>query len=246
MPSLGADMEAGTLVEWVKHPGDTVRRGDIIAVVDTQKGAIEIEVFEDGVLEKTVVDPGEKVPVGTVLAVIRGGGPERPTVEGPVAPPPAPPVAMPPLSTTTPPVLERPGRVRVSPMARKLAADLGIDLARVAGTGAQGSIMREDVERAAAALKAPVSTPTTPPTDRTGAMRAAIGAAMARSKREIPHYYLSTTIDLSAAVAWLRAENEQAPDHGTPAASCSLAQGRRARPSRSARAERLLDRQRLM
>ena len=55
MPSLGADMEAGTLVEWVKHPGDTVKRGDIIAVVDTQKGAIEIEVFEDGVLEKTIV-----------------------------------------------------------------------------------------------------------------------------------------------------------------------------------------------
>ena len=77
MPSLGADMEAGTLVEWLKHPGDAVKRGDIIAIVDTQKGAIEIEVFEDGVLDRTVVDAGEKVPVGTVLAMIRGAGPER-------------------------------------------------------------------------------------------------------------------------------------------------------------------------
>ena len=75
MPSLGADMEAGTLVEWLKHPGDAIKRGDIIAVVDTQKGAIEIEVFEDGILEQTIVTPGEKVPVGAVLALIRGTGP---------------------------------------------------------------------------------------------------------------------------------------------------------------------------
>ena len=69
MPSLGADMEAGTLVEWLKHPGDAVKRGDIIAVVDTQKGAIEIEVFEDGVIDRVQVAVGQKVPVGTVLAV---------------------------------------------------------------------------------------------------------------------------------------------------------------------------------
>ncbi len=69
MPSLGADMEAGTLVEWLKHPGDAVKRGDIIAVVDTQKGAIEIEVFEDGTIESVRIKPGEKVPVGTVLAL---------------------------------------------------------------------------------------------------------------------------------------------------------------------------------
>jgi pyruvate dehydrogenase E2 component (dihydrolipoamide acetyltransferase) len=72
MPSLGADMEAGTLVEWLKKPGDAVKRGDIIAVVDTQKGAIEIEVYDNGVVDRTIVKPGEKVPVGAVLAVIRG------------------------------------------------------------------------------------------------------------------------------------------------------------------------------
>jgi pyruvate dehydrogenase E2 component (dihydrolipoamide acetyltransferase) len=182
MPSLGADMEAGTLVEWVKHPGDAVKRGDIIAVVDTQKGAIEIEVFEDGVLERTIVEPGQKVPVGTVLAMVATaprGAPVEPTA-----------------------------RVRVSPLARRLAADLGVDLTQVAGTGAQGAITREDVERAAAAPK-PAAPTSAPQAGRQAAMRAAIAAAMARSKREIPHYYLSTTIDLTTALAWLRTENER-------------------------------------
>jgi len=85
MPSLGASMEAGTLVEWLKRPGDVLRRGDIIAVVDTEKGAIEIEVFEDGVLEETRVPPGATVPVGTVLAIIHGAG-----VGAPPPTPPAP------------------------------------------------------------------------------------------------------------------------------------------------------------
>jgi pyruvate dehydrogenase E2 component (dihydrolipoamide acetyltransferase) len=193
MPSLGADMEAGTLVEWVKHPGDVVKRGDIIAVVDTQKGAIEIEVFEDGVLEQTVVELGQQVPVGTVLAIISTAPREGRT---PLVPP--------------PPAAGPPARARVSPIARKRAADLGVDLACVAGTGAQGAITREDVERAAAAPK-PAVAPGAPPAGRQIAMRAAIGAAMARSKREIPHYYLSTTIDLTAPLAWLRAENERRP-----------------------------------
>jgi pyruvate dehydrogenase E2 component (dihydrolipoamide acetyltransferase) len=196
MPSLGADMEAGTLVEWLKHPGDTVKRGDIIAVVDTQKGAIEIEVFEDGVLERTIVPPGEKVPVGTVLAVIRGAG----AAPAPLAPAPVAGAAATPS-----------GRVRVSPMARKLAADLGVDLARVSGTGAQGAITRADIERAAATPTPPAAAPAPAEPDRAAGMRAAIAAAMTRSKRDIPHYYLSTTIDMSAALTWLRTSNEKRP-----------------------------------
>ena len=70
MPSLGADMEAGTLVQWLVKPGDRVKHGDIIAVVETQKGAIEIETFQTGVIEKFLVDVGTKVPVGTPLAEI--------------------------------------------------------------------------------------------------------------------------------------------------------------------------------
>lgn len=74
MPSLGADMEAGTLVECLKRPGDRVKRGDVIAVVETQKGAIEVDIFENGVIERWLVEPGTTVPVGTPLALI-GGGP---------------------------------------------------------------------------------------------------------------------------------------------------------------------------
>jgi pyruvate dehydrogenase E2 component (dihydrolipoamide acetyltransferase) len=192
MPALGADMEAGTLIEWLKRPGDRLERGDIIAVVDTQKGAIEIEVFEDGVLDRTVVSPGAKVPVGTLLALIRGEA-------EPEVPAPGPPAAAAPST-----------RARVSPMARKLAADLGVDLAAVTGTGGREAITAADVERAAAAGTTPPAAPAAA-VGRGAAMRAAIAAAMARSKREIPHYYLSTTIDMSAALAWLRAENEQRP-----------------------------------
>jgi pyruvate dehydrogenase E2 component (dihydrolipoamide acetyltransferase) len=129
MPSLGADVEAGTPVEWVRHAGDAVKRGDIIAVVDTQKGAIEIEVFEDGVIEQTVVELGRKVPVGTVLAIIRSSAPEP-------RPPPSAAVSAPPESGRAPAPTTVPGpsapatRPRISPMARKVAADLGVDLAQ--------------------------------------------------------------------------------------------------------------------
>ena len=95
MPSLGADMEAGTLVEWMKQPGDPVERGEVIAAVETQKGAIEIEVFETGILEKILVDVGQQVPVGTVLALIRGEGESEP-----VASPPA----LLPTAASTPPM----------------------------------------------------------------------------------------------------------------------------------------------
>jgi pyruvate dehydrogenase E2 component (dihydrolipoamide acetyltransferase) len=195
MPSLGADMEAGTLIEWVKQPGDALKRGDVIAVVDTQKGAIEIEVFEDGVLDAVAVQPGTRVPVGTVLATIRSG---------PAAPaPPDQPLRAAPSA-----------QHQASPAARRLARELGVDLAGVVGTGPHGAITREDVERARAAPAAgtpPSPVPAPGAAERTVAMRAAIGAAMARSKREIPHYYLSTAIDMKAATEWLRAENLKRP-----------------------------------
>jgi pyruvate dehydrogenase E2 component (dihydrolipoamide acetyltransferase) len=202
MPSLGADMEAGTLVHWLKQPGDPLRRGDIIAVVDTEKGAIEIEVFEDGVLDRTLIAPGEKVPVGTTLAVIRAVD-EAVTPGLPVA---AVAVAEPPRAT-----------LRASPAARKAAEALRIDLTSVTGTGPQGAVTREDVERAASrgriapALPAAAAPSAQPSADRTAAMRSAIAAAMSRSKREIPHLYLSTTIDMSRTLAWLAAANRARP-----------------------------------
>lgn len=208
MPSLGADMEAGTLVTWRVAEGDTVARGDIVAEVDTDKGVIEIECFEAGVVAQLVAQPGEKLPVGTVMAVIRGAGELAPTAAATSTPkatpeakaPPAPGVPPPPTATLEPVTT---GARRVSPRARRRAEALGIDLATVQGTGPGGAIEVADVEHAATPTGIPPH-PSSP-----APMRRAIAAAMAKSKREIPHYYLDTRIDMTLTMQWLRAENER-------------------------------------
>ncbi len=211
MPSLGADMEAGTLVEWLKHPGDPVKRGDVIAVVETQKGAIEIEVFETGVLDRVLLAPGVKVPVGTPMAFIRTSGEAAPTPPL-AAVPPAPAAALAPPAAAprppSPPEIPPAPRLHVSPAARKLAETRGVSVAGVAGTGPSGAVVSRDVERMTAA---PVARPTGETTTHRGLdlaeMRKAIAAAMARSKREIPHYYLSHAIDMTVPLEWLKALN---------------------------------------
>jgi pyruvate dehydrogenase E2 component (dihydrolipoamide acetyltransferase) len=236
MPSLGADMDEGTLVEWMVSVGDTVHRGDVIAVVDTAKSAIEIEVFQDGVVDELLVQPGATLPVGAPLARLRptgtterdkqpvtspivrhlaherrvdlsalhGSGPHgevtRADVEQATAKPPSVAAAAPPPATPTAPAPGDAGRLRASPYARRRAAELGIDLATVAGSGPNGVITVSDLEQ-----------PRTAPTakEKQAAMRVAIGELMARSKREIPHYYLSTTIDLAKAMEWVRGVNAE-------------------------------------
>lgn len=209
MPALGADMDAGTLAEWLKRPGDDLKRGDIIAVVETQKGAIEIEVFNDGKLEEIRVSEGEKVPVGTVLATIReSAGPARP--KEPRAMPtrtPAPPAALAPKPAKPPPAAPAkapPGRRKVTPKARKRAAELSIDIKGLA-PGPDGVIGLAEVEAATA-----VRQPRRPALDRSE-MRKAIAAAMARANREIPHYYVSHTIDMTHLLDWLQQANATRP-----------------------------------
>jgi pyruvate dehydrogenase E2 component (dihydrolipoamide acetyltransferase) len=183
MPALGADMTAGRLIAWLKQPGENVKRGDIIAEVDTDKGVIEIEVFTSGVLEKTLVEPGTRVPVGTPLAVIREAG---------GAPAPTP---------TAVPSIERP--TRASPAARQLAGERKVDLATVRGTGPEGAVTLDDVRQAAGMAEVPP--------DRGERMRQAVAAAVTRSKREIPHYYIGHTIDLGPVTAWLAEQNRDRP-----------------------------------
>ncbi len=265
MPSLGADMEAGTLTEWLVKPGDAVKRGDIVAVVETQKGAIEIEIFESGTIDELLVEPGTEVPVGTALATVGTGAEAAPPGPAEAAPPsahepteaPAAPAPKPPASTLEPPPMH------TSPAARRLAAEAGLDPAELKGTGPHGEVLREDVEAAIAARRggppaggrvkaspaarrlaaehgvdlaavtpsgpegavvradvaatAPEAAPRARPAPRgfdTASMRQAVAAAMARSKREIPHYYLATAIDMKAAMDWLIAENSQRPVTG--------------------------------
>jgi len=262
MPVLGADMERGTLLEWLVHPGDLVHKGQTVAVVDTAKAAIEVESFSEGVVDELLVPEGTEVAVGTPLARLRSGT----AASAPSAP--AEPVGAPhagpaePAGLVTSPVVRRlaerlgvdlaavhgsgPGgrvtrddvtrarpserpaartdRPRSSPRARRLAAEGGIDLAGVRGTGPGGAVVAEDLAGASAPVPQPRERPRAaadavteekPETsredgsagERQRAMREAIGALMARSKREIPHLYLSTTVDMSRATAWLAEAN---------------------------------------
>ncbi len=247
LPSLGADMDQAMLVAWLVEPGDEVEYGQVIAEVETDKGVIEVECWHDGIVEEILVQPSpEKLPVGTPLARI------RPSVEVP----PSEPVE---LRVSTAPADTRPPTSPRTPLPpiRHLAHTLGVDLARVSGTGADGAITREDVQDAAAAVERPAEeSPTqisaadrvkaspraralarelgidltsvrakrddglisyedigaaaslpTGQEDKIAAMRRAITRSMTRSKREIPHYYLATSVDLSRAMQWLEAEN---------------------------------------
>lgn len=281
MPSLGADMEHGKVVEWLVKPGDYIHKGDLVAAVDTDKTVMDIESFQEGVLAEFLVDIGDTVDVGTPIARITATPAELP---------PAPPAdreakAAPPVrhlahtlgvdvgrisgsgtdgevtradveraaaasGTRAPEPATAPEthRVRSSPLARRLAAELGVQLSAVTGTGPGGAVTEEDVlaavpprgrpakeagaEKPAAAppseaqpveaptVEAPRGTPEEEPPGRkrttaaggkAESLRQAIGALMSRSKKEIPHYYLSTTLDLAAAMAWMQAANQQRP-----------------------------------
>lgn len=286
MPSLGADMEHGKVVDWLVKPGDYVHRGDLIAEVDTEKTVMDVESFEEGIVAEFLVELGETVPVGTPIARITGtpaDGARVPPTAAPAAAPATPPRAEP-VVHATPPIRHRAhqlgvdveslhgtgpdgaitradveaaaernaalippatattiapsmaptpteGRVRSSPRARHLAAELGVDLTGVRGTGPGGAVTETDLRRAAAGVPAPVSVPApalpsepepaapterrTKPaaetTERVASLRLAVGTLMARSKREIPHYYLSATIDLGAAMDWMRRVNAERP-----------------------------------
>ncbi|MFC3890811.1 dihydrolipoamide acetyltransferase family protein [Lentzea rhizosphaerae] len=289
MPSLGADMDEGTVIEWLVKPGDTVARGDVVAVVDTAKAAVDVECFEGGVIEDILVQPGKAVPVGTPLATIgtadgaaakpaaaKRSAPALAAPSAPAAPAPAPAPAVPaapappapaasapaqsapaPAVPSAPAPPPRPRPPVAGPLVRKQAAELGVDLAGVRGTGRGGAITRADVQRAArsrAVTESPVRTrvtpyarrlakelgvdlaqvvardgtvraadvravkpgpraekPAAPVVDRTAATRQATARLMARSKREIPHYYLSTTIDMTTAMTRLAELNRDLP-----------------------------------
>jgi pyruvate dehydrogenase E2 component (dihydrolipoamide acetyltransferase) len=239
-------MDSGTVIEWLVKPGDVVQRGDIVAVVDTDKADIEIETFEGGTVGELLVPVGRRVPVGTPIATMLSAGEQlapRPTPRpvdevapsaAPLAPPPletppvlaalaAAPVAAAPVE---PPAAPAPlptaaGGVAAhvhSPVVRRLAHHLGVDIDSLVGTGPGGAVTRHDVEQAAAP-GAPETIPAAPgPTsdreeERRRSMRTAIANLMARSAREIPHYHLASDIDMSVAMAWLERTNLERPVH---------------------------------
>lgn len=183
MPSLGAEMTHGKLLEWKVKVGDIIKKHDIIAIVDTDKAAIEIESFGEGVVEKLISAIGEIIPVGTVMALIRGEAEKIEIVEKPA---------------------KKISGIKISPLARKRAHELGIDISQLKGTGPDGVIVESDIQQYTSTKPVLLKEES-----HTASMKKVIAAAMAKSKREIPHYYLSDEIDFKNALDWLTAYNEK-------------------------------------
>ncbi len=229
MPSLGADMETGTLMEWKVEEGETVKKGQVIAEVESSKGVIEVEVFEEGVIEKLLVKPGTICDVGTPIAVIRDENEtddafknELASVTGEISIEEG---VSAKLSKeeekrlakeetqkeTAAEKEEKPKQkskkktseheIKISPAARKKAEDLGVDL-DVLAARTEGKIGISEVEEAAASSGGKKQ-------GGSNTMRQAIAAAMSRSNAEIPHYYLSTSINMTPALEWLAEQNSK-------------------------------------
>lgn len=200
MPSLGADMVSGTVVEWHVAVGEPVTRGQVVCTVETDKGAIEVECWEQGTVAALLAPVGTKLPVGTPLMALAQAGESVETVAQEAAKE----AARGAPATPAPP----PAQVRASPAARRRADELGVDLARVSPASPGEPLTVADVERAATA---PAVAPVAAAEDAVSAMRRAIATAMSRSKREIPHYYLATEIVVERALQWLERHNADRP-----------------------------------
>ncbi len=214
LPSLGADMDEGRVVEWRVGVGDTVHRGDLMAVVETEKSDIDIEIWHDGVVEEFLVPVGELIDVGTPIVRLRHLDADRTatsetTREPPSQPPPAP-APVPAAPPTAPATHDH--RVLASPFARRLAEERGLDLSTIEGTGPQGAVVEADIRRTAGAAVTKVPASATPDRQRTpDSMRALIAERMSRANREIPHYHLARDIDVGPLDAWLAERNANRP-----------------------------------
>ncbi|MBU1658330.1 2-oxo acid dehydrogenase subunit E2 [bacterium] len=218
MPSLGADMESAILMEWMVKEGDTVTKGQVIAEVETSKGVIEIEVFEDGIVEKLLVEPETECAVGMPLAIIKAGADN--TLK-----------AMKKIETQTivkhnadtskiepdkqkkiieakEDNIEQEERIKISPVARKRAQELGVDITKL--DSKKDVIHLSQIEALGTIkVKAPEAAEKKEETKERDGMRQAIAAAMSRSNTEIPHYYLSTSINMTPALEYLKELNKK-------------------------------------
>ena len=214
MPQMGFDMEEGTVVRWLKEEGEEVNRGEPIVEVETDKATVEVEAFASGILRRIVVAEGTKVPVGQMIGIIASADEELPAVETPV---PAPPAADKPATVKASPASEvkaekspgeeKPGeRLLISPLARRIAEEKGIDLAQVKGTGPKGRITKEDVLAFTAEAPATASVPSAPSAPgelvvtELSKMGQTIARRMTQSKQEVPHFYITTSIDMTRAL----------------------------------------------
>lgn len=224
MPALSPTMEEGTLARWLVKEGDSVSSGDLIAEIETDKATMEFEAVDEGVIAQILVPEGtDGVKVGTVIAIIQGEDEDAapaPKAAAPVAPKPEPEVATappPPTAAAAAPIPEKAAsgdRIKASPLARRIAADKGVDLAGLSGTGPNGRIVKADVEGARPGAAAPTATapaaaaPAAPaaipdfgiPHEviKLSNMRKTIARRLTESKQQVPHIYLTVDIRLDA------------------------------------------------
>jgi len=248
MPKLGFDMAEGTLVRWVKKEGEEIQKGDVLAEIETDKATVEVESSASGTVRKLLVDEGTAVPVGDPIAMV--GSPDEkiesiPTPEPEsktekTAPAPAesgPATAKPEPVTAEPAVTTPTGRVKASPLARRMAEEKGLALANLQGSGPGGRIVKRDVESAISAQPTAVSSATTAPAQaapQAGAalaplpsinaeprqdqrvnltkLRQAIGRRMTESKQQFPHFYVAHEYKMGQLMALRKQVNQYLPD----------------------------------
>jgi pyruvate dehydrogenase E2 component (dihydrolipoamide acetyltransferase) len=226
-------MKEGVLVEWVKKAGEAVSEGEVIAIIETDKANVEVAAFKSGVLRQILAEAGASVPIGKPIAVLGtadepidlvalGAQPAEPTAKKEIktaAPAPA-------VPAPTTPAVERQGPVTASPVARRMADELGIDLRQVAGSGPEGRIVKRDIEefvkqRQAAPPKAappPITIPSVVPSGEEyqavplSPMRQTISRRMVESKQQAPHFYITMEVDMEAALDLRKQINALLPE----------------------------------
>ena len=233
MPKLSDTMVEGTLVKWVKTKGDKVEVGDILAEVETDKATMEMEAFDEGILSELYVAEGGMIKVGDKIALILADGEtadtapaaqSTPTAEKPKASAPAATTPLAPAPRADAPATT--GRIKASPLARKIAATRGVNLSSIAGTGPGGRIVKKDVENAPTGGGGGVASPAKPAIRAahgiageekiialTG-MRKTIAERLLASKTQIPHFYLSVTMDGGPLMALRKELNAMAEKDG--------------------------------
>lgn len=260
MPKMSDTMEEGVLVAWLAEEGQAVSAGDVIAQVETDKATMDLEVYDDGVLLKKVIDEGDAVPIGALIAVLGKEGedisgilsqysgkapkkaeaPEEPEEEAEPAPTGdgAPPAAR--REVEAPVETDVDGRIKASPLARRLAQEHGLELTNIAGTGPEGRIVRRDVEAALSEKEAAPAVPEAQPvleeepaykrpaevqpaaapevyeSERISQMRKAIARRLAQSKYSAPHFYLTVDVKMEKAIAFREQLNELAEAQERP------------------------------
>ena len=247
MPRLSDTMEEGTIASWLKKPGEEVARGEVIAQIETDKATMDLTAFEAGTLQEILAPEGTTVPIGQPVARIGKNGsapaaspppgakatgsvePETPAAKDNVAEAPEPTrpheqrtVPAPPAEPSQPSRAN--GKTRASPMARHIAAEHGVDLSQLSGSGPQGRVIRADVEAAlsqgAPATESAAEAPQAPTVDAEdervplSQMRRTIARRMAESTRTVPHFFLTTTVDATDLVALRKQIVEQLGDAG--------------------------------